>query len=217
MKIAGYTPATFKNGLRGFMRTLSPGCMIDLKSVFPQRRDGAIVFEECLDRGLIEAQEGFKLSKVGESVVSGRAKPRAPLAKAQALLNDFLARVHSLNNDKVAVRYVQEVWLFGSVLRGTETVGDIDLALVTERRTQFQGEPGYEKMQAHLKRVLADREDVPQARGIPWSAEHWLTERALFGPKRHPLLAGAQTDVSNLVDVRGAVPVDLRPLQRRSH
>jgi predicted nucleotidyltransferase len=171
MKIAGYTPATFKNGLRGFMRTLSPGCMIDLKSVFPQRRDGAIVFEECLDRRLIEAQEGFKLSKAGESVVRAKAKPRAPLAKAQALVNDFLARVHSLNNDKVAVRYVQEVWLFGSVLRGTETVGDIDLALVTERRTQFQGEPGYEKMQAYLKRVLADRDDVPQAPGILWSAD----------------------------------------------
>ena len=112
MKIAGYTPATFKNGLRGFMRTLSPGCMIDLKSVFPQRRDGAIVFEECLDRGLINAQDGFQLSKAGESVVRGKAKPRTPLAKAQALLEDFLARVHFLNNDKDAIWFVQRVWLF---------------------------------------------------------------------------------------------------------
>lgn len=56
MRIAGYRPATFKNALRGFERTRSPGSMIDLKSVFPQRRDGAIVFEECLDRRLIEAR-----------------------------------------------------------------------------------------------------------------------------------------------------------------
>jgi predicted nucleotidyltransferase len=208
MRIAGYTPATFKNGLRGFMRTLSPGCMIDLKSVFPQRRDGAIVFEECLDRRLIDAQEGFRLSKAGEIVARGRATRRAPLAKAKALLSEFLARVHSLNNDKDAVCYVQEVWLFGSVLRGTETVGDIDLALVTERRTQFQGEAGYKKMQAHLKRVLANRDDAPQPRAFPWwSAEVWLTERALFGPKRHPLLADAQTDVRNLVDL--GVPCQL--------
>ena len=55
MRIAGYRPATFKNALCSFMRTQSPGNLIDLQSTFPMRRDGAIVFEECLDRGLIPA------------------------------------------------------------------------------------------------------------------------------------------------------------------
>ena len=54
MRIAGYRPAVFTSALRGFARTESPGNLIDLKSVFPLRRDGAIVFEECLERGLIE-------------------------------------------------------------------------------------------------------------------------------------------------------------------
>lgn len=54
-------------------------------AVFPQRRDGAIVFEECLDRWLIETQDGFRLTPGGEAMVRGKAKPRAPLAKAQAL------------------------------------------------------------------------------------------------------------------------------------
>jgi hypothetical protein len=56
-RIAGYRPAVFKDALRGFMRTRSHGNLIDLKSIFPFRRDGAIVFEECLDRGLIELKK----------------------------------------------------------------------------------------------------------------------------------------------------------------
>jgi predicted nucleotidyltransferase len=207
MRIAGYRPATFKNALRRFERTRSPGSMIDLKSMFPQRRDGAIVFEECLDRRLIEAQDGFRLTPGGEAMVRGKAKPRTPLAKAQALLDEFLARVHALNSDEYAVRYVEEVWLFGSVLRGAETVGDIDLALVTDRRPQYRIKGGYEQMKAHLKKVMASRDDVPQTQGFLWSAERWITERALFGAKRHPLLASVHTDTDDLVAL--AVPCRL--------
>jgi hypothetical protein len=207
MRIAGYRPATFKNGLRGFERTRSPGSMIDLRSVFPQRRDGAIVFEECLGRRLIETQDGFRLTPGGEAMVRGKAKPRTPLAKAQAVLDEFLARVHALNCDENAVRYVDEVWLFGSVLQGVETVGDIDLALVTDRRPQYRIKGGYEQMKAHLKKVMANRDDVPQAQGFLWSAEHWITERALFGAKRHPLMAGVRTETDDLVAL--AVPCRL--------
>jgi len=71
MRIAGYRPATFKDGLRGFLRTKSPGCMIDLRSVFPQRRDGAIVFEECLNHGLIELRDRFELTAKGETIARG--------------------------------------------------------------------------------------------------------------------------------------------------
>ena len=167
MRIAGYRPATFKNGLLGLERTRSPASMIDLKSVFPQRRDGAIVFEECLNRRLIETQDGFQLTPGGEAMVRGKTKPRMPLAKAQALLDEFLARVHALNSDENAVRYVDEVWLFGSVLRGAETVGDIDLALVTDRRPQYRIKGGYEQMKAHLTKVMANRDDVPQSARLP--------------------------------------------------
>jgi hypothetical protein len=38
--------------------------MIDLKTVFPLRRDDAIVFEECLDRGLIDPAT-LKLTEAG--------------------------------------------------------------------------------------------------------------------------------------------------------
>jgi hypothetical protein len=38
--------------------------MIDLQTVFPLRRDDAIVFEECLDRGLIDPAT-LKLTEAG--------------------------------------------------------------------------------------------------------------------------------------------------------
>jgi hypothetical protein len=135
--IAGYKPAVFKNALRGFMRTRSPGNLIDLKSVFPLRRDGAIVFEECLDRGLIELQDGFAVSEKGETVARGRVVRRTPLAQAQMILDDFLRHVEMVNHDPDAVRYVERVWVFGSLMRGEEAVGDIDLALETSRRPEY--------------------------------------------------------------------------------
>jgi hypothetical protein len=63
-RIAGYRSSVFKDALRGFLRTRSPGNMIDLKTVFPLRRDDAIVFEECLDRGLIDPAT-LKLTEAG--------------------------------------------------------------------------------------------------------------------------------------------------------
>jgi hypothetical protein len=93
------------------------------------------------------------------------------------------------------------------VLRGAETVGDIDLALVTDRRPQYRIKGGYEQMKAHLKKVMANRDDVPQTQGFLWSAERWITERALFGAKRHPLLAGVRTDADDLAAL--AVPCRL--------
>lgn len=195
--IANYRPAIFKNGLRGLMRTESPGAMIDLKSVFAQRRDGAIVFEECLDRRLIELSDGsYKVSKRGEVIVRAKAKPRTLLGRAQLVLDEFLGRVQAMNDDKDAVRYAEQVWLFGSVLRGAETVGDIDLAVTTARRPQWEAD--YDAMRRYANRLVDVRPDAPTTRGMMWSAEHWLTERALFGTKRHPLLAGAQEGVSDL-------------------
>ena len=110
LRIAGYKPAVFKNGIRGFMRTLNPGNMIDLK-VFPQRRDGAIVFEECLDRGLI-APDGdrFKVTDAGMSVAASKLRPRTALAAAQRIFEEFLDRVERVNADPDSVlRACQEI------------------------------------------------------------------------------------------------------------
>src|SRR5260370_7368061 len=181
------------------MRTRSSGNLIDLKSTFPLRRDGAIVFEECLDRGLIELKDGLTVCEKGESVARGKVTQRTPLAQALMVLDDFLRCVESLNHGPDAARYVEQVWAFGSLMRGEDTVGDIDLALETMRRPEYQAD--YAGMKRHLKELLSRRDDVPATRGLIWSAETWVTERALYGARRHPLLAGVQSDVSDLADL----------------
>src|SRR4051812_21114223 len=65
LRIAGYRPAVFNDALRAFMRTRSPGALIDVKSVFPLRRDGAIMLEECFDRGLVLAEDWTVTSREG--------------------------------------------------------------------------------------------------------------------------------------------------------
>ncbi|AEH87032.1 hypothetical protein [Mesorhizobium opportunistum] len=196
--IAGYRPVVFKEALRGFGRTESPTNLIDLKSVFPMRRDGAIVFEECFDRGLIDP-ETLKATEIGEAIARAKAQQRTPLAKALTLLNDFLRRVSELNQGQRSVRFVNKVWLFGSVMREQESVGDIDLALETVRRPEFVG--NYEEMQRHLNKILSTYPEAPKYWDRRWAKESWVTNRALYGSRRHPLLAGVQDGIENLASL----------------
>lgn len=197
-RIAGYRPAIFKNALRGFMRTLSPGNLIDLRSVFPLRRDGAMVFEECLDRGLIDP-ETLKITENGDKIAQAKAQRRTPIAKAKVLLSDFLQRVDDLNHDPKGVHYVNQVWLFGSLMRDEKTVGDIDLAIETARRPDFMAD--HEGRKCRLKE-LADRyPDRPTQWQDPWVVEAWVLNRALYGPRRHALLAGVQQDTADLASL----------------
>jgi hypothetical protein len=204
MRIAGYRPSVFKEALLGFERTESPGNLVDLKSVFPLRRDGAIVFEECLDRGLIDP-ETLKLTDGGEAIARAKAKRRTPIAKAQALLTEFLRHVDDLNRDPEGVRFVDEVWLFGSLMKEQESVGDIDLALKTVRRPEYAG--NYDGMLRHLDKLLPNIDDAPRHWERSWPTESWVTNRALYGNRRHPLLAGVQDGVTNLAAL--AVPCRL--------
>jgi hypothetical protein len=187
------------------MRTRSPGNVIDLKSVFPLRRDGAIVFEECLDRSLIDPKNESGLSERGEAIARGKAKHRTPRAKAQALLEDFLQRIDKLNHDPDGVRYIEEVWLFGSMMRGEDTVGDIDMALLSDRRPEYRTDHDFRRK--HLDKLLSRYDDAPATRPIYWSAEEWITGRSLYGAKRHPLLAGVQNGTDDLAGL--GVPCQL--------
>lgn len=197
VRIAGYRPAVFKEALRDFARTRSPGNVIDLKSIFPLRRDGAIVFEECLDRNLISPSEENGLSEAGATFARGKAKQRAPLQHAEKLLEQFLDRVHEHNLDLDGVRYIEKVWLYGSVLRKEDTVGDIDLALVIQRRLAYLHD--HDAREERVDSLLAHYPDVPSNQPLWWTGEEWITRRQVFGKKRHPLLSGVQEEVSDLI------------------
>jgi|ERR1700721_3014111 hypothetical protein len=56
-------------------------------------------------------------------------------------------------------------------------------------------------MKRRLKELLSRRDDAPAARGLIWSAETWITDRALYGTRRHSLLAGVQSDISDLAEL----------------
>jgi predicted nucleotidyltransferase len=198
LQIAGYRASVFRDGLRSYMRTHSRANMLDLKSVFPHRKDGAIVLEECLDRGLFD-RETPAITPAGEIIARAKVSARTPLTKARAVLDSFLERVENHENDPDAVTQVEEIWLFGSMLRGEETVGDIDLAMSTARKEMFRDnhDERYSHVEVMLQRYgkeLATRED-------PWVMEERLTRFRLFGDRRHPLLSGVQTDFMDLASL----------------
>lgn len=194
-RIAGYRPSVFKRALLSFSRTHSPGKTIDLKTVFPERSDGAIVFEECLDRGLIDPTI-TKLTETGEALALAKANPRTPLAKAQAVLNSFLDRIETLRRNPDGVQDVDQVWLFGSLMRGADSVGDIDVAVTRSRRPHFAND--HDGRQRHVNQLVAKMSDAPHDWAGPWSKEEWLVKRAIYGAMRHPLLAGAQYGTADL-------------------
>jgi hypothetical protein len=202
--IAGYRASVFRDGLRGYMRTGERGNMIDLKSVFPHRKDGAIVLEECLDRGLLDRAD-LKITPAGETIAGAKVTARTPLAKAQAVLDALLERAHLMEQDPDAITQVEEIWLFGSVLRGEVTVGDIDLAIPTSRRERFRDD--HDARYAHVDAVLSRKGKELATWEESWVKEARLARYELFGDRRHPLLSGVRTDFLDLAAL--AVPCRL--------
>ncbi|WP_439568915.1 hypothetical protein [Sphingopyxis sp.] len=195
VRIAGYRPSVFKQALRAYLRTRDPARLIDLKSVFSNRRDGAIVYEECIDRGLIDPVTN-KVTEQGMTVARAKVAMRTPLAKARSVLDDLLARVDLLNADPEAVTRVDRIWLFGSLMREEPTVGDIDLAICRSRDARFDQYPDAQVDEA--KRLIERFKDAPQYWDMPWDRIDWLYKRMVFGARRHPLLAGAQEGTTDL-------------------
>lgn len=197
LRIAGYRTSTFKNALAGYLRAKSPTSLIDLKGVFPHRRDGAIVYEECLDRGLIDRATG-KVTEAGLTLIRSKVVARTPLEKAKKVLEEFLERVDQLNRDSEAISRVDEVWLFGILMRKEAAVGDIDLAIVMSSSERFRN---LDAQVGHATARLANFPDAPRDWRWPWDPIDWLYGRAIFGARRHPLLAGAKDGLDDLASL----------------
>ena len=84
----------FKQSLRAYSGRLDPGALIDLRSLFPLRRDGAIVFEEALDRGLIDPSS-LRPTADGEALTRAKMQPRTPIGRADVVLERLLDRIKS--------------------------------------------------------------------------------------------------------------------------
>jgi len=194
-QICGYPISLFKRVLTAYQRAEIPERLINLKGLFPLRRDGAIVFEECLSRSLIDPAT-LKLTAAGAAIARAKCQPRSPLPRADALIEQFLYRAETMNQDSEAIRQVDEIWLFGSVMRREATVGDIDLAVRSSRKPHFRND--HHGRHRHAEQLIQRIPDAPREWRSHLHQETWLSERYLFGRRRHPLLSGAQDDTGDL-------------------
>jgi hypothetical protein len=73
----------------------------------------------------------------GNALANATAVPPLSRTDADGLLKEFLIRVGIVNNDPSWLYRVGKVVIFGSYLKSQEWVGDIDLAIRLDRRTEF--------------------------------------------------------------------------------
>lgn len=194
-RICGYPITLFKRVLTAYGRAETPERLIDLKSLFSFRRDGAIIFEECVSRSLIDPKT-LELTAAGAAIARAKCQPRSPLLRADALIEQFLDRAEAMNRDPEAIHQVDEIWLFGSVTRREATVSDIDLAVRSSRKPHFRDD--HHGRHRHAEQLIERVPDAPREWRSHLHRETWLRERYLFGRRRHPLLSGAQDDTDDL-------------------
>jgi hypothetical protein len=73
----------------------------------------------------------------GPRLASARLLQPITRAKADAVIAAFLQRVQSINERPELLERVREVRVFGSYLEGRDDLGDIDIAVKTERKGNF--------------------------------------------------------------------------------
>lgn len=184
--LAGFRLAQVKLALKGYARTGDEENFLKMESLAPSRMEAAALYEELLERKLIDpnavSQEHY-LTEAGLAIAEGKTR-RSPLSTARRVLDDLLVRVEQMNEQSAPLDVVQRIWLFGSVMRGEATVGDIDLAIETAHNPAFGDD---------ASRSLRLRELVDEAPNhlLYFQKLYWHQERGIFGVRRHPLLAGA--------------------------
>jgi|GEM_PF-6799642 len=81
----------------------------------------------------------YRVTDEGHATGMKSLVPRMNRAAADALLEEVLARVASINSDDELLHYVTEVRVFGSYLTDSDDLGDLDVAIKMERR-RIEGE-----------------------------------------------------------------------------
>lgn len=184
--LAGFRLTQVRQALKAYARTGEEENFFEVKSFAPSRMEAAALYEELLERKLIDPEavsHEHHLTEAGLAIAGGKSR-RSPLSTARRVLDDLLARIEQMNEQSAPLNVVQRVWLFGSVMRGQETVGDIDLAIETSHNPAF----GDDAARSARLRELVDQ--APDHL-LYFRKLRWQEERGIFGERRHPLLAGA--------------------------
>jgi predicted nucleotidyltransferase len=191
--LAGFTLTQVKQALKAYARTGQGENFFEVKSFAPSRMEAAALYEELLERKFIDPEatshEDY-LTEAGLAIAGGKTR-RSPLRTARRVLDELLARIEHMNEQSAPLNLVERVWLFGSVMRGQETVGDIDLAIDTVRNPAFGDEAS---RSARLRELVSQAPDHL----LYYQKLSWHEQRGVFGERRHPLLAGAQIGSDDL-------------------
>lgn len=181
--------------LHSFRRSPHRINFVDTKVIFPQRRDGAILFEEMLDRGLLtEVGSGHELSPAGRAVSERSIRPETTRQRADRDLRNVLEAVQQSNDGEHAVDDIEEVWVSGDYL-GTGPVRQVDLHFKLRRRPQHRETIDAD---AHAKGALK-RLRARQPRSMASDQlTAWLTDMLIFGERRQAIFRSAQFDLEAL-------------------
>ncbi|WP_159983028.1 MULTISPECIES: hypothetical protein [unclassified Novosphingobium] len=181
--IAGVPVTTLKAILKSIERTNTFRSAIELRSIGASQCDNAIAVEGAVHAGLVDPDRAT-LTHLGYAVLGSSSKARIPRAKAMKLLRCLLTAAERCNADPDRSYDITEIWLFGSLMRGAETVGDIDLAV------KWEGRPGTTLNESDQRTMARFHQLYPDAGWVEvWDMAKRLQHRDLFGERRNSAYA----------------------------
>jgi hypothetical protein len=87
--------------------------------------------DALVEKGLLEQTglDEYRVTKLGNRLAPQSLSPRINRAKADQIVADLLDRIGKMNDDATEIYYVSKVLAFGSYIRNTDDLGDIDLVV----------------------------------------------------------------------------------------
>jgi len=172
------------------------GAFIDTRSLFPQRRDGAIFLEECQDQGLLRLEAGaLELTPAGKAISERpHGQPRSR-ARAERELEQVLSSIATINASPHVVDFVEEVWVTGDIIEPGADVREIGVHLSLRRREDAGDAIDIEeriRAGAALYRLRIPR-NLPAGQ-----MAEWYCSALLFGSSRPALFRELQFDLRAL-------------------
>lgn len=181
--IAGVPVTTLKAILTSIERTNSFTSAIQLQSAGASQCHNALAIEAAIHAELVDPDHAT-LTHLGYAVLGSSSNAPIPRNKATKLLRSLLETAERCNTDPDRDYEIAEIWLFGSLMRGAETVGDIDLAI------RWSSRPGTTLEERDQRTSTRFRQLYPNAAWIEvWDMARRLQDRDLFGKRRNSAYA----------------------------
>lgn len=193
-RIAGIPVTSLKKSLTSFLRTGDPGKFIGQRSAYPHIADGAAALALAQHLRWIDIEAG-ELTDLGQAILNSTSTARTPIAKAEAKLAKLLYHIEAINANPARLVTITEIYLFGSLMRGDPTVGDIDLDITTERGPSYAND-----FPAYLTAAQSIQDQYREQAGYetPTKQIGAAIRYLIFGARKDPLLSGARIDHSQL-------------------